>query len=371
MLSVGLMSGTSLDGVDAALLLTDGVTTEPFGHPVHIPYSREIQNLLHEGLATARLHGKPVTSDPKIRHVEEILTEHHIIAVKDLLSDNGLKSKEIEVIGFHGQTLLHRPAEGWTWQIGDGQAMADTLQIPVVSDFRSNDVAAGGQGAPLVPIYHLAHIAGRPGNATLAIVNIGGVANITWIAASRAPEDLISCDSGPGNALLNDWIARNTGEDCDQDGGYARQGTVDEALLAQWMADDYFRQAPPKSLDRNSFTVPGLDKLSLEDGAATLTAFTAQAIADTLKLFPKHPESCFICGGGRHNPVMMEEVERRISPALISPVESIGWHGDFIEAEAFAFLAVRRLKNLPISFPGTTGVNRPMPGGVIHLPTNR
>ena len=370
-LSVGLMSGTSLDGVDAALLLTDGVTTEPYGHPVHIPYSREIQDLIHEGLATARLFGKPVSTDPKISRIEEILTEHHIVAVKDLLSDNALKKKDIEVIGFHGQTLLHRPEEGWTWQIGDGQAMADALQIPVVNDFRSQDVAAGGQGAPLVPIYHLAHMAARPGNATIAIVNIGGVSNITWIPASRDPDDLISCDAGPGNALLNDWISKNTGEDCDRDGCHARQGNVDENMLAEWMANDYFRQPPPKSLDRNSFTVPGLENLSTGDGAATLTAFTAQAIAKTMKLFPDYPESCFICGGGRHNPVMMEELEKRISPALISPVESIGWHGDFIEAEAFAFLAVRRLKNLPISFPGTTGVRRPMPGGIIHLPSNR
>ncbi|WP_321391278.1 anhydro-N-acetylmuramic acid kinase [Emcibacter sp.] len=369
-LAVGLMSGTSLDGVDASLLLTDGIGAEPYGHPVHIPYNREIQNLLLEGLATARLHNKPAQDDAKINRLAEILTEHHILAVKDLLSNNGLKKKEIEVVGFHGQTLLHRPAEGWTWQIGDGQMMADSLQVPVVSDFRSMDVAAGGQGAPLVPIYHLALISARPGDADLAIINIGGVSNVTWIPGNRSQDELHSCDAGPGNALLNDWIRNHTGEDCDQDGCHARQGKIHDDLLGAWMDHEYFRQPPPKSLDRNSFTVPGLEKLSLEDGAATLTAFTAQSIAATMNLFPRPPESCFVCGGGRHNPVLMEQLESRTS-ALISPVESIGWHGDFIEAEAFAYLAVRRLKNLPITFPGTTGVNRPMPGGVVHLPTDR
>ncbi|WP_417318168.1 anhydro-N-acetylmuramic acid kinase [Emcibacter sp.] len=369
-LAVGLMSGTSLDGVDASLLLTDGIIAEPQGHPVHIPYSQEIQNLLLEGLALARLHGKPVSDDAKINRLEEILTEHHISAVRDLLSNNGVKVREVEVVGFHGQTLLHRPEEGWTWQIGDGQMLADSLQIPVVNEFRSRDVAAGGQGAPLVPVYHLSHLANRAGNAVLAIINIGGVSNVTWVASSRAPEDLRSCDAGPGNALINDWVRNHTGEDCDRDGNHARQGIVHEELIDKWMDDAYFKLSPPKSLDRNSFETPGLDGLSLEDGAATLTAFTAHTIAETMKLFPEQPESCFICGGGRHNPVLMAELEKRM-PALISPVESIGWHGDFIEAEAFAFLAVRRLRGLPITFPGTTGISQPMPGGVIHLPSDR
>ncbi|HXJ00053.1 MAG TPA: anhydro-N-acetylmuramic acid kinase, partial [Micropepsaceae bacterium] len=282
--------------------------------------------------------------------------------VAGLLQQAGLKPDAIAYIGFHGQTILHRPAERRTWQIGDGAALARATGIAVVNEFRLADVAAGGQGAPFVPLYHLALTArmARP----LVVVNIGGVANVTFIGTNG---DILAFDTGPGNGPLDDWALDHTGEAVDRDGKLARAGRVNEAILGAMLRHPSFSQTPPKSLDRLDFSVDPVKGLSAEDGAATLTAFTAAAIARSREHMPEVPKAWIICGGGRHNPALMNQLRARLSGKVLT-AEDAGWRGDTIEAEAFAYLAVRSVRGLPLSLPSTTGVPTPMPGGRLHRP---
>jgi len=349
--AVGLMSGTSMDGIDAALIRSDGngsVTAAAF---LSLPYDSEMRRHLRSVLG-----GKGPVAE-----VERELTLRHAEAVRRLLADAGLPASAVRVIGFHGHTILHRPQQGRTWQIGDGALLAAETGIDVVADLRSNDVALGGEGAPLVPLYQAALAAGlaRP----LAVVNIGGVANVTWIGEGE--EDVLAFDTGPGNALVNDWVERHTGEPLDLDGALARRGKVDEALLARLLDNPYFGRKPPKSLDRDDFTADAVAGLSLEDGAATLTAFTAATIARAAEHFPVPATRWLITGGGRHNPTLMAELAQRLG-APVEPVEAVGWQGDALEAQAFAYLALRSLEGLPITLPTTTGVSRPASGGRLH-----
>jgi anhydro-N-acetylmuramic acid kinase len=360
--AIGLMSGTSLDGIDAAVLDTDGVNLATPGPAIAVAYHPWARAILHEALAAA---GQAVPGMPMpgvIVKAERLITDAHVDAVKRLLSESGLDPAAVACIGFHGQTILHRPAERRTWQIGDGQALADAIGIPVINQFRSADVAAGGQGAPFVPLYHEALTRGmeRP----VAVVNIGGIANVTYIGADG---ELIAFDTGPGNAALDDWALKHTGEAIDRDGKLAAAGRVDQGVLEFMLDHPVFLQPPPKSLDRFDFPMAAVGGLSAEDGAATLTAFSAAAIARSLEHFPGLPHCWIICGGGRHNPVLMAELRARLKQKVMT-AEDAGWRGDFLEAEAFAFLAVRSLKHLPLSLPSTTGVPDAMPGGILHLP---
>jgi len=359
---IGLMSGTSLDGVDASLLTTDGETVAWPGPALELPYRRETRALLHDALEAARTmtRGAPVPAE--ITAAERMLTDAHAVIVALLLARAEMKPSDIDYVGFHGQTVLHRPAEHWTWQIGDGAALARLTGIAVVNDFRSADVAAGGQGAPLVPLYHrvLAQSRERP----LVVVNIGGVANVTYVGAD---DTVIGFDTGPGNATLDDWAYAQTGEHIDKDGRLARAGRIDEQRLAAMLRHPTFAVPPPKSLDRFDFPMSAADGLSGPDGAATLTAFTAASIARAREHFPQSPKGWIICGGGRRNPVLMEELRRRLGATVLS-AEDAGWRGDFIEAEAFAYLAVRSVKGLPLSLPSTTGVPYPTPGGRLSRP---
>jgi anhydro-N-acetylmuramic acid kinase len=265
-----------------------------------------------------------------------------------------------DIVGFHGQTILHQPVRHNTWQIGDGQALADALGVDVAWDFRTADVAAGGEGAPLAPIYHAALAAALP--RPLAVLNIGGVANVTWIGADGT---LLACDTGPGNGPLDDWAARHTNEGFDRDGRLSARGHLSLAVLNRLLADPYFARPAPKSLDRLDFSArlaaSGLDALSPEDGAATLVAFTAEAVARTA--LPEAPRRWLVCGGGSHNPTMMAALAARLG--AVAPVESVGWDGDALEAQCFGLLAVRVARGLPISFPLTTGVPAPLVGGVL------
>ena len=356
------MSGTSLDGFDGALLATDGEDVAKPGVALTFPYLGETRAILQAALEAARSMTRGAPVPPEIEEAERVLTEAHIDLVAHLLAHAGREPAEIDYIGFHGQTVLHRAAERWTWQIGDGAALARATGIAVVNDFRSADVAAGGQGAPFVPLYHrvLAQRRERP----LVVVNIGGVANVTYVGAD---DTVIAFDTGPGNAALDDWAYAHTGERCDLDGNLARTGRVDEARLAQLLNHPMFAIQPPKSLDRFDFPASLVDGLSGPDGAATLTAFTAASIARAREHFPAAPKGWIISGGGRHNPVMMDELRRRLKGDVKS-AEDAGWRGDFIEAEAFAYLAVRSVKGLPLSLPSTTGVPYPMPGGRLHRP---
>ncbi len=353
-LALGLMSGTSLDGIDAALLETDGEGVVTPGGALTVPYEAGLRERLRACLGRE-------TRDPETDAVERDMTLAHAAVVEDLLCASGRMAADVRVIGFHGHTLLHRPERQWTWQLGDAALLASQTEIDVVGDIRSADVKAGGQGAPLAPAFHAAMASSM--DKPVAVLNLGGVGNVTWVGEDEDDDRaLVAFDTGPGNALIDDWMRRMTGKGVDEDGRAAAAGTADQAALTALLAHPYFDAPPPKSLDRDDFDVRAVDGLTLEDGAATLTAFTVAAVARAAGLLPAPPVRWLVTGGGRHNPTMM----RMLSDALsvpVAPVEEAGWDGDALEAQAFAYLAVRSLRGLPLSWPGTTGVPRPQTGG--------
>jgi anhydro-N-acetylmuramic acid kinase len=364
---IGLMSGTSLDGVDAALLRTDGERVLAHGPALTRPYPPELRASLRALLDRA---AGLAPTDPDLLAATRALSLLHGEAVQQLR----LLAPDMpaELIGFHGQTILHAPVSllagqaegrrenaggGRTWQIGDAALLSAMTDLPVIHDFRSADVRAGGEGAPLAPLYHAALLAEQ--TCPVAVLNLGGVANLTLV---RANGDVLACDTGPGNALLDDWAMRHTGRPFDQDGALARAGRVDTTVLEAMLAHPFFARPAPKSLDRLSFyaALTLLEGLGAEDGAATLTALTAQAVARTS--LPEQPAVWFVCGGGRHNPALMRALAE-VLPAPVQAVEVLGWKGDALEAECFGFLAVRSLRGLPLSLPTTTGVSAPQLGG--------
>lgn len=361
-LALGLMSGTSLDGIDAALVRTDGEDAVECGAALTIPYDGELRDRLR-----GVLRRPPGTSRAQVEAVARDLTRAHAGAVARLLEESGVAGEAVRVIGFHGHTILHRPRERLTVQIGDADLLAKLTGIDVVDDFRSQDMANGGEGAPLAPLFHAALVrsAGVPG--PLAVLNIGGVANVTWIGAERPDggTDLVAFDTGPGNALIDDWVRARTGHAFDRDGALAALGRIREQALRRLLDDPFFARPPPKSLDRGDFDLAALAGLSPEDGAATLTRFTAEAVALASRFFPAPPRRWLITGGGRSNPALMAALKRALR-AEVGAVEELGWNGDALEAQAFAYLAVRSLRGLPLTLPATTGVNRPMTGGRLH-----
>ncbi len=355
---MGLMSGTSLDGVDAALLDTDGEGIVRPGPSLTVPYDAAIRAQLRGALesALAMTRGAPVPAS--VVEAERVLTQAHAQAVKALLEKAGLAARDVNLIGFHGQTILHRPEQHWTWQIGDGALLARLTGIDVVNDFRSADVAAGGQGAPLMPLYHAA-LARRSGQAApLVLTNIGGVAQVTYMDG----DTVLAFDTGPGNAPIDDWMQRHTGKPVDTNGDFARRGRVDEKALAAMLANPFFARLPPKSLDRMDFGMDAVEGLSPADGAATLAAFTAASIAKAGEHFPKPAANWIVTGGGRHNSFLMEQLKARVVAPVLK-TEDVAWDGDAMEAEGFAYLAVRSKKGLPLSLPTTTGVKAAMTGG--------
>ena len=359
-LAIGLMSGTSMDGIDAALVETDGasgVTPVAF---MFFPFEPDLRQRLRAAMARALEMHAPA-HDPLISAVEQELTGLHAMAVHRLLAATHTQRGDVAVIGFHGQTIAHRPDRRWTWQIGDGATLKAATRIPVAYDFRSADVAAGGQGAPLAPGYHRARAGelGRP----LGVLNLGGVGNLTWFAEDGSWG---SFDTGPGNALIDDWVRVHTGRSFDVDGRVAASGMCHDNVLLTLADNAWFDAAPPKSLDRNAWDIAACRGLSPGDGAATLTAFTAETVRLALGHVPAFANDTggrlLVTGGGRHNPVLMAEIARRCA-VPVEPVETVGWNGDALEAEAFAWLAVRVLDGKPLSWPETTGVPMPMPGG--------
>jgi anhydro-N-acetylmuramic acid kinase len=411
--TIGLMSGTSLDGVDAAWLETDGIRVGRFGPALTLPYDDALRADLRRllDLAPGLAADHPFLADVTAR-----LTERHAEAVKalcgilpaeaqdrraapspnplprrggedfSLLAEplgradgaknlplpacgervgvRGGTSVNADLIGLHGQTILHDPARRRTWQIGDAAALAAATGIPVAWNFRAADVAAGGEGAPLAPVFHAALAADlqRP----LAVLNVGGVANVTWIGRDGR---LVAFDTGPGNGPLDDWAERRTGQPCDRDGALSGEGLADEAVLAHLLNHRYFRRPPPKSLDRLGFAralaESGMERLSAADGAATLVAFLARAVAAAP--LPEPPLRWLVGGGGRRNPSIMSGLGTLLR-VPVEPVEAVGWDGDALEAQCFGFLAARVAAGLPLSFPETTGVPWPMPGGTIARP---
>ena len=358
--AIGLMSGTSLDGVDIALIETDGIDVYDFGRAYTVPYDENLQEQIRSILGL-----KPDTAEnaAKISLVENSLTAFHAGVVKEFLEG---EDEPVDIIGFHGHTIHHEPENHYTHQIGDGQLLADLTGVKVVNRFRNADVLAGGQGAPLVPVFHEALCAEY--EKPIAVLNIGGVSNITWIGATG---EMIAFDTGPGNAPVNDWVLKHAGMHMDYNGKLAISGKINESILNSLMKHKYFAKYPPKSIDRNIFNekLEHLEGLSLEDGAATATAFAAEAISYSVSFFlPEPPKKIIVSGGGANNPTLIRFIRQRLPKIEIETAKEVGWNLDAIEAQAFAYLAVRSYFGLPITFPGTTGGREPLSGGELHLP---
>lgn len=359
--TIGLMSGTSLDGVDAAWVETDGERIGRIGPALTHPYPSGLRQDLRRLLDQAPWAGE---WDPLVVDCTRRLTEAHVVAVLELRDQVARTMGEgVDLIGFHGQTILHRPDQHRTWQIGDAATLAKRCGVDVAFDFRSADVAAGGQGAPLVPVVHaaLAAALAKP----LAVLNLGGVGNVTWLGRDGS---LLAFDTGPANGPLDDWARRSIGQDFDRDGRLALAGKADGAVLSRLMSHPYLERKPPKSLDRLDFDralqAAGAGGLSPADGAATLVAFAVICVAAAARHFPEPPLEWLVCGGGRLNPAVMQALSHALAQP-VRPVEVVGWRGDALEAQAFGVLAARVSRGLPLSFPGTTGVPRPQPGGRI------
>jgi anhydro-N-acetylmuramic acid kinase len=352
--AIGLMSGTSLDGVDAALVRTDGESLVEPGPWVTTAYPSQ----LRDGIRA--LLGK-TERDEAVANIERALTQYNTATINKLLEKNSVTYSKINIIGFHGHTITHRPEQGFTWQLGDAEMLASNAEVDVIADFRVADVSAGGQGAPLAPLYHRALAAGQ--DKPVAILNIGGVANVTWIG----DDTIIAFDTGPGNALIDDWIACHDAGRFDPGGDIARGGTATASVVEEMLSSPYFSAPPPKSLDRQDFDLALIEAQSLEDGAATLTAVTVDAVMAARAHFPTPVKKWLVTGGGRNNAYLMESLAMGLGVPVL-PVESAGWQGDALEAHAFGYLAVRSLRGLPLSLPTTTGVPAPMTGGRLVRP---
>jgi len=364
--AIGLMSGTSLDGVDVALIETDGERIAAFGPTGYRPYTDAEQALLRQALQEGAALTDRAARPGVLAQADAFVTRVHAETVEAFLATEHIDKAGVAVVGFHGQTVLHKPASRLTVQLGDGVALARRLDMTVVHDFRAADVAAGGQGAPLVPVFHqaLARDLNRP--HPIAVLNVGGVANVTYVDGC----DPIACDTGPGNALIDDFMRARTGAPLDRDGDQAAKGRVDEAFVARVLEAGFFAQPCPKSLDRNAFAFAniGLPDFSIADGAATLSALTAAAVARVVPHLPAAPRGWIVAGGGARNPTLMRMLAERLRPATVETADAVGWSSQAIEAQAFAYLAVRTLNGLPITFPATTGVKQPLPGGVLARP---
>ena len=353
--ALGLMSGTSVDGVDVALIETDGERLASLGPVLTVPYTDDVRRVIRAAFGAEQPNEVTAAA-------ERAVTEAHLDAVRRWSRESGVALSTLDIVGFHGQTITHRPEKCFTWQIGDGGVLAKALGVRVVNDLRGADVLAGGQGAPLVPIYHAALVRDLP--RPLAVMNIGGVANVTWIGAD---DTLLAFDTGPGNGPIDDWCARRAGRRFDEDGALAAAGKVDRPRLERFSEHRYFARKPPKSLDRGDFNDAWADGLSAADGAATLTRGTARAVALAVRHFPAPVTQWVIAGGGARNPALLKAIAEETRGKIVT-ADSLGWNGDALEAQAFGFLAVRSLRGLPLTFPGTTGAPRPLAGGHLNEP---
>ncbi len=364
--AIGLMSGTSLDGIDIALIETDGERIARFGPTGYRPYTEDERALLRQALEEGAALEDRTSRPGVLARAEALVTALHGDTVEAFLAENRIDRNAVDVVGFHGQTVLHRPRARLTVQIGDGAGLARRLGMPVAYDFRAADVAAGGQGAPLASIFHVALARDLERPHPIAVLNVGGVANVTYVDGA----DPIACDTGPGNALIDDFMRARTGAPLDRDGDQAARGRVDETFVGRVLANPFFGQAYPKSLDRNAFAYANLHlpSFSVADGAATLSALTVASVARIVPHLPQPPRAWVVCGGGARNPTLMRMLAARLAPATVETADAVGWSSDAIEAQAFAYLAVRTLRGLPITFPTTTGASCPMPGGVLVRP---
>jgi anhydro-N-acetylmuramic acid kinase len=362
--AIGLMSGTSFDGVDVALVETDGETITRLGPIGYRSYAEEERQLLRSAMQAAARITRRDDRPGAMRDAEGLVTAAHFQAVEAFLREHGIERGKVDVVGFHGQTLLHRPQSRLTVQIGDGATLARELRIPVVYDFRAADVEAGGEGAPFVPVYHRALARQLDEPRPIAVLNVGGVANLTYLDGEADP---VAFDTGPGNAPIDEIVFSRTGKRFDRDGILASQGAARWDIVEAALADPFFARKPPKSLDRAQFARFPMDSLKLEDAVATATAIVAGSIGRALRHLPNVPATWVVAGGGARNRTLMKLLRSNLL-AQVLVAEAVGWSADALEAQAFGYLAVRSLKALPLSYPSTTGVKAPMSGGVLARP---
>jgi anhydro-N-acetylmuramic acid kinase len=355
--ALGLMTGTSMDGIDAAVLYTDGENLLDFGPVSYRPYRPEERKLLTQALKDAASLGKHYERTPALNLAEHMVTQAHYDCIETLMLDH--PDLRPDLIGFHGQTVFHDPDRFLTVQLGDGEALSRKLALDVVSDFRLHDMEQKGQGAPLAPVYHLALARHSAIDLPVGVLNLGGVGNLTFLSEDHP---LQAFDTGPASALIDDFMMEHLQKPYDEGGALAALGKVDEACLTSLMDHPYFAQKPPKSLDRNSFSSHPVTALSPVDAVATLTAFTACSVAAALKHLPALPRMLIVTGGGTSNATMLSMIAQHTG-LNVTRAEQLGWSSSFIEAQAFAYMAVRSVLGLPITFPGTTGVLEPLTGG--------
>ncbi len=367
--AIGLMSGTSMDGIDVAMITSDGEGHVEAGPSAEFPYGSEVRAQIGQGLEDAKAIGLDRMARPGgLAALEQFLTGLHVDAVAAFLDAYKIRPDDVDLIGFHGQTVLHRPDDALSVQLGDGAMLARKTGIDVVYDMRAQDMVQGGQGAPLVPVYHRALVASLPDNLIqkmpVVFVNIGGISNITFVPRSG---DLVAFDTGPGNALIDQWVQAKAGLAYDEGGKIAQKGSVEARVLEPYLSSPYFSKTLPKSLDRGDFPPLAGADISVADGARTLARLTAQSIIKASCLLPEVPKLWIICGGGRKNPVVMGDLRAlaETSGGVVVTSEEAGFNGDAMEAEAFAYLAIRSIKGLPLTFPGTTGCKSPVTGGLL------
>lgn len=364
--ALGLMSGTSMDGIDLALVETDGRDHVVCGATGFAPYDAAFAQTIAAGLKSAKAMKSRSERPDGLATLETDLTERHAEAVARFLADNDLTTDQIDVIGFHGQTVLHRPDHGLTVQLGDGAALADLTGIDVVWDMRANDMENGGQGAPLVPAFHRALARSLSGDGPIAFVNIGGIANVTFVPTDDAPRAL---DCGPGNALIDQWVRKHTNRDFDMDGDMGLSGSVDRQTVEAYLADPFFAQTGPKSLDRDDFTLEPMPDMAPADGAATLAELTAIAIARSA--VEVSPSKWVVSGGGAHNRAIVARLKAHLGEGAVITAHAAGFSSDAMEAQAWAYLAVRSLRGLALTWPSTTGCEEPVTGGVLSRSNRR
>ena len=368
--AIGLMSGTSMDGIDVAALETDGETVSATGPSLSAPYEARFRRRIEAALDMAKSIVKREERPGDLAELERDITLRHADAIRAFLAAEP-EWKRPDLIGFHGQTVLHRPATALTVQLGDGALLARETGVAVVHDMRANDMMHGGQGAPLVPAYHAALARSLPpelaGDFPVVFVNIGGISNITYVPESGDP---IAFDTGPGNTLIDQWVSREAGVPFDAAGAIASEGDVIRSVVERYLGNPFFEKPGPKSLDRNDFTLALAEGLELSDGARTLAAVAAGAIMKSIEHLPRQPKLWVVCGGGRKNPYIVGDlsVAAEKAGARVIVAEDARLNGDSTEAEAWAYLAVRSMKGLPLTFPTTTGCRHPVSGGVLNKP---
>jgi len=367
--AIGLMSGTSMDGIDLAVVSTDGEGRVERGPSGFVAYEAPFRDRLAASLETAKAIARRDERPGDLAALEREITLRHADAVRRFLGGHA-RAAGAGLLGFHGQTVLHRPAQALTVQLGDGALLARETGLPVVYDMRANDMAHGGQGAPLVPAYHAALAASLPAGMRrfpVCFVNIGGISNVTFVPEHGDP---VAFDTGPGNALIDQWVQASGGVPFDADGMIASEGSVVRSVVERYMGNPFFARSGPKSLDRNDFTLAEAQDMELADGARTLACVSAEAIMRAAAHLPETPKLWIVCGGGRRNPHIVGDMRAlaAASNAEVILAEDAGLNGDSMEAEAWAYLAVRSLRGLPLTFPTTTGCQAAVSGGVIATP---